>query len=143
MSDPSALHVTVINQRREIARLAELFDERAKAWGLSEDDTCNVQLMLDEFVSNVIKYGYADRREHQIDVDVALAGGLLTIRIEDDGKAFNPLDAPPPKFDLPIEERPIGGLGVYIVKTLADSIDYRRDAGRNVLTMTRRVERSS
>ena len=54
---------------------------------------------------------------------------------------FNPLDAPYPKLDLPIEQRPIGGLGVFIVKSVADSVDYRRDGGRNVVTVRKKIVR--
>jgi len=139
MNRPRTMSVVVVNQRREIARLARLFDEFRETCGLSEDDSTQIHLMLDEVVSNVIKYGYDDGLEHQIHVDVAVDGNHVTIRVEDDGKPFNPLNAPHPNLDAPIEQRPIGGLGVYIVKTVADSVDYRRDAGRNVVTMRKRI----
>jgi anti-sigma regulatory factor (Ser/Thr protein kinase) len=131
--------VVVVNQRREIARLGRLVDQFGEECGLSEDATASINLMIDEVVSNVINYGYDDTLEHKIDVNVVLDGDLVTVRIEDDGKPFNPLDAPQPNLDLPIEERPIGGLGVFIVKSTADSLDYRRDGGRNVVTMTKRT----
>jgi anti-sigma regulatory factor (Ser/Thr protein kinase) len=133
------LSVVLVNQRREIARLARLFDEFRATCALSDDDSAHIHLMLDEVVSNVIKYGYDDGLEHHIRVDVAIDGDHVTIRVEDDGKPFNPLDAPHPNLDAPIEQRPIGGLGVFIVKTVADSVDYRRDAGRNVVTMRKRI----
>jgi anti-sigma regulatory factor (Ser/Thr protein kinase) len=129
------LSVVVANDRREIARLNRLVEEFGRAARLDEDDTTDINLLLDEFVSNVIKYGYDDKSEHQIQVTVELDGRHLTIRIQDDGKAFNPLEAPEPDLDLPIEERPIGGLGILIARTLADSLEYRREGGRNVLTM--------
>jgi anti-sigma regulatory factor (Ser/Thr protein kinase) len=129
------LSLVVMNQRREIPRLARAVDQFAGDCGLSEDDTATVNLLLDELVTNVIKYGFDDGLDHQIFVSVVLDGDNMTVRVEDDGKPFNPLDAPPPKLDLPIEERPIGGLGVHIVKTMADSLEYQRDAGRNIVTM--------
>ena len=134
-----SLSVVVVNQRREIARLAHLFDEFRESCGLSDDDSAHIHLMLDELVSNVIKYGYDDALEHHIHVDVAVDGDHVTVRVEDDGKPFNPLDAPHPNLDAPIEQRRIGGLGVFIVKTVADSLDYRRDGGRNVVTMRKRI----
>ena len=134
---PHLLSVVLVNNRREIARLLHLAEEFGRSAGLVEDDTADVNLLLDEFVSNVIKYGYDDTLEHQIQVDVKLEGRHLTVRIEDDGKAFNPLEAPAPDLDRPVEERPIGGLGIFIARTLADSIEYRREDGRNILTMTK------
>jgi phosphoserine phosphatase RsbU/P len=139
---PRTLSVVVVNQRREIARLARLFDEFRESCGISDDDGTHLHLILDEIVSNVIKYGYDDGVEHHIHVDVAVDGDHVTIRVEDDGKPFNPLDAPHPKLDVPIEQRPIGGLGVFIVKTVADSVDYRRDGGRNVVTLRKRIART-
>ena len=59
--------------------------------------------------------------------------GAVAVHIDDDGIAYNPLDAPAPRFDLPIEQRRIGGLGVHIMKTLARSVAYRREDGRDHL----------
>jgi anti-sigma regulatory factor (Ser/Thr protein kinase) len=135
------LSLVLSNERHEVARLMDRVEEQCREWGLSEDDTVNLNLILDEFVSNVIRHGYQDERPHDIHVVVALAGNVASVRIEDDGKPFNPLEAPPPDLDLPIDQRPIGGLGIFIARSLADSVEYRRERGRNVLTMTKTVGR--
>jgi anti-sigma regulatory factor (Ser/Thr protein kinase) len=136
---PRRLSLVVTNERREVGRLMERFEETAREWGLSEDDTVNLNLILDEFVSNVIRHGFEDGRPHEIPVHVELAGDVVRIRIEDDGKPFNPLEAPPPDLDLPIEERPLGGLGIFIARSLADTVEYSREHERNVLTITKRL----
>lgn len=130
---PSELHFTLRNQRSEIARMFTLLEGFCQSHGISEDDMFNVRLVLDEAVINVIVHGYDDTRDHDINVALALDGSLLSIHIDDDGVAYNPLDAPPPRFDLPIEQRRIGGLGVHIMKTLAQSVDYHRTNDRNNL----------
>ncbi|MEQ1729416.1 MAG: ATP-binding protein [Vicinamibacterales bacterium] len=130
---PSELHFTLRNQRSEIARMFTLLEGFCQSHGISDDDLFNVRLVLDEAVINVIVHGYEDTREHEINVALALDGGLLAIHIDDDGVAYNPLDAPAPRFDLPIEQRRIGGLGVHIMKTLAKSVEYRRANERNNL----------
>jgi anti-sigma regulatory factor (Ser/Thr protein kinase) len=116
-------------------------ERQCREWGLSDDDTVTLNLILDEFVSNVIRHGYEDDDAHDIHIVIGLAGEVATIRIEDEGKPFNPLEAPPPDLDLPIEQRPIGGLGIFIARAMADTIEYRRERGRNVLTMTKTVAR--
>ena len=136
------LSLVLSNQRSEVARLMDRVEAQCHEWGLSEDDTVNLNLILDEFVSNVIRHGYDDDQAHEIHVALGLAGTVASIRIEDDAKPFNPLEAPPPDLDLPIEQRPIGGLGIFIARALADSVEYRRERGRNVLTMTKMVDRS-
>ena len=138
------LQLVVANQRREIPRLSRVVDQFGEECGFSAEDTAAINLMLDELVSNVIKYGYDDALEHQIYVKVTCERDLVTVRVEDDGKPFNPLEAPTPNhLDLPIEQRPIGGLGVHIVKTMADSLDYRRENGCNVVTMKKRMSSGS
>jgi anti-sigma regulatory factor (Ser/Thr protein kinase) len=135
----SELSFTLRNQRSEIARMFALLEEFCQTSGISEDDMFNVRLVLDEAVINVIMHGYDDTAEHFINVSMALDDGLLSLHIDDDGIAYNPLDAPPPRFDLPIEQRRIGGLGVHIMKTLARDVRYRREDGRNNLDIEMHV----
>ena len=134
--------LVVRNERREVGRLMERIEKVAAEWGLSEDDTVNLNLILDEFVSNVIRHGFEDEGEHDIPVTLDLDGDVINIRIEDDGRPFNPLEAPPPDLDLPIEERPLGGLGIFIARSLADTVEYRRENNRNVLLITKRLGKS-
>ena len=126
------------NDRRELARMGEGVERFASECHLPPDDAAQINLVLDELVSNVIKYGYDDAREHQIDVTVTVDADVITIAIEDDGKPFNPLQAPAPNLDLSVEERPIGGLGVFLVRSIADAIDHRRDRDRNIVTVTKK-----
>lgn len=139
----SELTVTLRNHRSEIARLTALLETFCQTNGICEDDTLNINLVLDEAVINVIAHGYQDAAEHEIEVRLLLEGCRLTIQIADDGVPYNPLDAPAPRFDLPIEERPIGGLGVHIMKTLADTVEYRRENARNHLNITMAVGRDA
>jgi anti-sigma regulatory factor (Ser/Thr protein kinase) len=129
----SDLSFTLCNKRSEIARMFTLVEGFCQTNQVSEDDMFNVRLVLDEAVINVIVHGYDDAREHEITVALSLKEGLLAVHVDDDGVAYNPLDAPAPRFDLPIEQRRIGGLGVHIMKTLARSVAYHREGGRNHL----------
>jgi anti-sigma regulatory factor (Ser/Thr protein kinase) len=130
---PSELSFTLHNQRSEIARMFALLEAFCESHQVSADDMFNVRLVLDEAVINVIVHGFEDTADHHIHVRMKLDSGILAIHIDDDGIAYNPLEAPHPRFDLPIEERRIGGLGVHIMKTLARSVEYRRQGDRNNL----------
>jgi anti-sigma regulatory factor (Ser/Thr protein kinase) len=134
------LSMVVLNERRELARLGERVEQFGTDCRLPADLTAAVNLVLDELVSNIIKYAYDDTREHQIHVAVAVGLDLLTISVEDDGKPFNPLEAVAPNLDLPIEEWPIGGLGVFIVKSIADALEYRRERNHNIVRVEKRVD---
>ena len=137
-----SLSIALRNERQELVRLAELVERFCAEQQLADDVVMNVNLVLDEIVSNVIKYGQASDGENAIGVSLVLDAGVLTIDIADDGIPFNPIDAKPPDLDLPITERPVGGLGIHIVRALTETIDYRRDRDRNRLTMTMRVATS-
>ena len=144
MADTRRLSVALVNDRKEIPRLADIAQRFGAVHCLSEDYVMSIQLVLDEVVINVILHGFedvGDTRRHEIHVHLDLAPGkLLTIQVEDDARAYDPRDAPAPDFDTPIEERRVGGLGVHIVKALMDTVDYRRDDGHNILTMTKKLQ---
>jgi anti-sigma regulatory factor (Ser/Thr protein kinase) len=133
------LSLTLANERRELARLGDRVEQFGKSCGLPADVTVAANLVLDELVTNIIKYGFDDAREHQIRVEMEVGVDLLTISVEDDGKPFNPLEAPSPNLDLPIEDWPIGGLGVFIVKSIADVLEYRREGDRNTVRLEKRL----
>jgi anti-sigma regulatory factor (Ser/Thr protein kinase) len=98
-----------------------------------------VSLAIEELVTNCIKYGYRDSKDHTIDFVLSVDGGTLTMDIIDDGNPFNPLEAPRPDPSLPIESRPIGGLGLHLLRELADDARYERRDSTNRLTLTKRM----
>lgn len=140
---PSELAFSLRNDRGEIARMFSLLEPFCRAHGISDDDVFNIRLVLDEAVINVIVHGYDDTDDHVIDVSLQLTGGTLHIHIVDDGVPYNPLEAPSPRFDVPIEQRRIGGLGVHIMKSLAREVRYRRENNRNHLDIDMAVNRKA
>jgi anti-sigma regulatory factor (Ser/Thr protein kinase) len=138
----SSVSAVLRNDRSEILRMAALAEQFGAEAQLPEEDVMTVNLVLDEIVANVIENAYEDSAEHEIHVSLTRDGDTLTVRVEDDGRAFDPLQAPPPDLDLPIEERPIGGLGIHIVRSVMDAVDYQRRGDRNILTMRKTIGRS-
>jgi anti-sigma regulatory factor (Ser/Thr protein kinase) len=98
-----------------------------------------VSLAIEELVTNCIKYGYQDANGHTIDFLLSVDGGVLSLEVVDDGNPFNPLDAPRPDLSLPPEKRPIGGLGLHLLRELADEMRYERRDGTNRLSLTKRM----
>lgn len=99
-----------------------------------------VNLVLEELGLNILHYGgEGSGRSPAIDIVVTSENDALTIEVSDDGNPFNPLqDSVVPDVEAMIEDRPIGGLGVHLVKTLMENLNYERTDGRNRLTMTAR-----
>jgi serine/threonine-protein kinase RsbW len=137
----SSVTARLVNQRAEIQRLGQIAEQFGAAEGLSEDELMAINLVLDELVTNTIDYGYDDAATGEIRVTLAVEGNTLTIEVEDDGREFNPLAAPPPDLTLALEDRPVGGLGIHIVRTVMDAVDYQRRDGHNVLTMRKTTGR--
>ena len=98
----------------------------------------HVQLAVDEACTNVIHYAYEGTGIIRITVE--LASGELIVTVDDQGKPFNPLEVPPPDLDSGAEDRPIGGLGIHLIKNLMNQVSYSYDvASGNRLTMKKRV----
>ena len=135
-----SISVTLVNQLSEVKRLSRLVEAFGEAEGLGPEAVFSMNLALDEVVTNVIRYAHDDDgRQHPIVVRLALEQDVLTAQVEDDGRAFNPLEAPAPDIAASIDERPIGGLGIHLVRSLMNSVEYRREDGRNVLTMKKKL----
>lgn len=140
MSEPAAeLTVRLVNRLEEIERLAAAVEAFGAAHGLPDSVVFALTLSLDEVVTNVISYAYADVRDHPINVHLRLAGDVVHAEVIDDGRPFNPIDVPAPDLDAPIDKRRIGGLGVHLVREMMDELDYRRENGRNILALSKRV----
>ena len=92
-------------------------------------------LVIEELVTNCIKYGYGDTNEHNIEIELKYVAAGLTVTVTDDGQRFNPLELPEPDVNLPVEERSIGGLGIHLLRKMSDRIDYSWENGHNRLTL--------
>ena len=94
-----------------------------------------VDLALEEHLTNLLNYGFAEGRPPQILVHLEKRGENFMVEVSDNGKPFNPLDQPQPDVNQPLQDRPIGGLGIHLMRHFIDELTYRRQAGRNILTM--------
>ena len=133
------LSVTLANRPAEIARLAGLVEALGNAHRLPQDVIFNITVSLDEVLSNIFAYAYDNDGKREVHVRLRLDEEGVSAEVEDDGPAFNPLQAPPPDLEAGLERRDTGGFGLHIVRSLMDALDYRREGERNILTMTKRL----
>jgi anti-sigma regulatory factor (Ser/Thr protein kinase) len=133
------LSVSLKNKLEEIPILAQAIEKFAEVNNLADQSVFQVNLCLDELLTNTISYGFPEGGEHVIKVEIALQGGMLVIATEDDGLAFNPLERSAPDTSQGIEERAIGGLGIHLVRNMMDEIEYQRKEERNVLVMKKQI----
>ena len=125
----------------ELTELVAAIEMLGEQDGWSGALTFRVSLVVDELAQNIIDYAYSDARG-DVEVAVASRGETVVIEIVDEGQPFDPLtEAPAPDLTSPIEDRPIGGLGVHFTLTLMDNVEYSRESGRNCLKIvTRKVK---
>ena len=138
-SSGGTLEFSIVNDLRDIAGVGEKIGAFCAEHGLAEEVSFEVHLALDELLTNTIDYGYDNDYEHRIDLLLRLQGDTLTVEIADDGSAFDPLQAAEPDRGASLQDRARGGLGIYLVRKMMDSVAYRRQDGRNVVTLTKRV----
>lgn len=131
------------NRLAEIEALALAVESFAAANNLPEQMVFQVNLCLDELLTNTISYGFPQGGEHEITVEIVLQGGALVITTHDGGLAFNPLERAEADTSQGIEERPVGGLGIHLVRNMMDEIEYRRESGQNVLVMKKLIKKNN
>lgn len=127
----SRVEVETVGDAAAAERLIAAAEAFAAAETLPEIALNRLRLALDELAMNAVSYGKATRLTLSLDVE----SGRLIAELADDGAPFDPTDAPAPDLDAGIDERPIGGLGVYLVRTLMTSVAYRYAEGMNRLRM--------
>jgi len=115
-----------------------------QAWlagcGCGEEVGFDLALILDEAFTNVVEHGYGGA-SGPVAVCVTLLDGQVVLRLVDAAPAFDPLAAPPPDLAEALEDRPVGGLGVHLIRELTDRAEYVRRDGQNILTLRRSLDR--
>lgn len=131
---------TMRNELSELENLTREITEFGSRHAFSHKVVFQLNLALEEIVTNIISYGFVDDEEHRINVDLKLAGAELEARVEDDGIPYDPLTTPAPNTDAPLDERRVGGLGVHLIRELMDDVTYTRTGDKNVLTLSKRLD---
>ena len=127
------------NSLSELSTLGSSLEQFGAALGLSSKMLFEITLSIEELFSNIISYGYTDDAVHWIKVAISHEDDMLVIRLEDDGIAFDPLEAEEPDCECPIEQRKIGNLGIHLTKRFMDDMVYERLENRNILTVKKKI----
>ncbi len=132
-------HTTVPSDAAKLPVLTQFLQEFWSAAELPPAETGTFELALEEIFMNVVMHGSPAGGLPRVEVSLALSDGCLTLMIEDDGPSFDPLSLAAPDVTASLEERRVGGLGVYLVRQMMDDVSYQRLGGRNQLRMTKRI----
>jgi len=133
--------ITIKNQITEFTEVVKTIDQVCYNWNVSPKIVNQLNLAIEEAVSNIIFYAFSDKREHIISIILSNNKDNITVQISDDGKSFNILEVDNDiDINASVEEREIGGLGIYILKKMVDVVEYQRKGNMNILKLTKKLE---
>ena len=128
------------NDVQQVPRLAEFIDEVCETAGLDMATTMKLNLAIEEAVVNVMNYAYPQGTVGDINIEAKGDDNLLEFIISDTGTPFDPTTKAEVDTTLSAEERPIGGLGIHLVRNIMDSINYERANGKNILALIKKLK---
>lgn len=131
--------ITLANDIAEISKLATFIEEIGEAFELTPDVIFNLNLVIEEAVVNVINYAYPKEEHQSIYLSANLHEDSIVFVLTDTGKEFDPTQAPEADITLSAEERPIGGLGIFLIRQIMNEVKYQRIDGKNVLTLEKKL----
>ena len=128
------------NEVSELEKVALFVEEIGEELGLSMELQMNLNLVMEEMVTNVIFYAYPEGEEADIELLAKSDGKELTFVLSDQGKEFDPTAKDDADLDVNPADRELGGMGIFIVKNIMNKVTYQRLEGKNLLTMTKGIE---
>ena len=131
-----SLDIEIVNKYEEMPRVIDAWNKFAENNEIEAKLRRNVNMVIDEFLNNVISYAFEDELEHAIEIGFKLSGNRLVMSLIDDGKPFNPFEGDSLKsLNTPHAERRLGGFGIHIVKSIMDEYYYDRKIDKNEITL--------
>lgn len=131
--------IILANDISELSKLVAFIDEVGEAFALTPDVVFNLNLVLEEAVVNVINYAYPKEEYQYIYLSAHLHEGSIVLVLTDTGKEFDPTLAPEADITLSVDDREIGGLGIFLIRQIMNEVRYERIEGKNVLTLEKKL----
>ena len=135
MAKMDELRVSLSPRLSAVRSLAQMVEEFGDANRLPDQQIYMINLALDELITNTVSYGLRGVARPKIEIALQVSDTMLVLSMVDNGRKFDPTESMHPDLSLPVEERPIGGLGLHLIKTFADRVKYEYAEGRNRLTL--------
>ena len=139
---PNNLKLEIKNTLPDLSKALDTALNWLTPFNLPPDASYLTILAMEELATNTINFGYTDNEEHLIGVELNIESKRLEVQYVDDGVYFNPLDVQEPDTSLPVEERPTGGIGILLMRKIADTMTYLRDHEKNLVTIHKSISQS-
>lgn len=126
--------IEIDGEHKNLELVQQFVLDKARSTDVLPELTLKIELVVEEVILNIISYAFGAGQAGIIKTGCALvAPGLFQVRIIDQGQAFDPLDQPDPDTDLSLDDRNVGGMGIHLVREMADQVQYQRKGGQNIL----------
>ncbi len=133
--------ILILNKMEQLEKVQLFIDELAESWTLKPELFFEINLILEEYITNLIGYGYHDEYDHEIAIEISIGEKQIKIIVTDDAGPFDITKVPEnTDIDNPVEERKIGGLGIHLIKKFTDQIEYDRIGKLNRLIMLKNLQ---
>ena len=129
----NTLSISFTNDMQELTHVIQVVNVFLEPRGLKSKLIYAVNLILEEILMNIVKYGYDDENSHEIEVEIGVEEGEVALTVIDDGKEFNPLTIPRPDRSKSAMDRIEEGLGLQFVRHMRNAMEYRRENDKNIL----------
>ena len=129
----NTLSISFVNDMQELTHVLQVVNVFLEPRALPSKLVYAVNLILEEILMNIIKYGYDDGESHEIEVQIEVEQEEIALTVIDDGREFNPLTVPPPDHSKSAMDRLEEGLGLQFVRHMRNAIEYRREEDKNIL----------
>lgn len=133
-----SLELTVRNDLADLPAIRDAWDRFGAEQQVPKRVVIDLQVVLDELASNIIKYAWPEGGFHNFMVRLAVGDGAVEVEVIDDGRPYDPREAPPPVQVAPGCTPPLGGRGIHLVRQLVDRFDYERTGPENRVRLTKR-----
>lgn len=134
------INLMLNNKVGEISRLTQFVKQIGRDLELSKAMTMSLNVVLEEAVTNIIFYAYPPDENHQLEIKCIKSGDFLTFTIIDTGYPFDLTQVKEVDISLSAQDRPIGGLGVFLIKKIMTEVSYKRENNKNVLTLKKELK---
>ena len=130
--------IAIADARRETTAALDRLEAGGRAAGLAEDAVSELRVVAEEVLTNIAKYAYAPGARPAVEMSFAFDDAAAIVELRDRGRPVDPHAEPPPDLGAPLEQRPVGGLGLTLVRALVDEVRYVRDGPTNLLRVVKR-----
>jgi anti-sigma regulatory factor (Ser/Thr protein kinase) len=131
--------IAIANDRSAVATVVTFVERFCAERDLGSALAARLAVVLEELLTNTLAYAYGDTRRHEVTIALEAGDGAVTVTYEDDGRPFDPFAVAPPSFETPVEEWPIGRLGIHLIRYLTDRFSYVRAGERNRITLVKAI----